>query len=296
MKGEKYIMKSIEEEVKKGRQILRSKFIEPPFSVLDTKGGYWKERKNKWKSIGILGEIGRGENLTGLNSFNNNNNYESRKNYTGTSIFDPVLCELMYSWFSEEGDKVLDPFAGGSVRGIVANSLKRIYTGIELREEQVKSNKEQSINILDKNNQPVWIIGDSNKVLDNINVKYDMIFSCPPYSDLEVYSDLEGDLSNMDYDNFIKSYDSIIKKSCNLLKNKGFACFVVGDIRDKDGYYRGFVADTIKIFNKYNMKLYNDAILLENGLNTAAMRADRYMKSKKLVKVHQNVLIFKKDE
>lgn len=287
-------MKSIEEENKNGRQILRGKFIEPPFSVLDTKGGYWKERKKKWKDIGILGEIGRDENLTGLNGFNNNDNYEKRKAYTGTSIFDPVLCELMYTWFSKDGDSILDPFAGGSVRGVVANKLNRVYTGIELREEQVESNRMQAIDIFKNDTMPLWIIGDSNKILDSLNNKYDMIFSCPPYGDLEVYSDIDCDLSNMDYDDFIKAYDSIIKKSCNLLKDDSFACFVVGDIRDKEGYYRGFVADTIKIFNKYNMKLYNDAILLENGLNTAAMRADRYMKTKKLVKTHQNVLIFKK--
>lgn len=287
-------MKSIEEENKKGKQILRGKFIEPPFSVLDTKGGYWKERKKKWKEVGILSEVGRGDNLTGLNGFNNNSNYEKRKSYTGTSIFDPVLCELMYSWFSEEGDSILDPFAGGSVRGIVAQKLNRKYVGIELRPEQVRSNNIQAIDIFGRADKPIWINGDSNIILDSMNDKYDMIFSCPPYSDLEVYSDIDGDLSNMDYDNFIKNYDSIIKKSCSLLKDNCFACFVVGDIRDKNGYYRGFVADTIKIFNKYNLMLYNDAVLLENGLNTAAMRADRYMKSKKLVKVHQNVLIFKK--
>lgn len=287
-------MKSIEEENKKGKQILRGKFIEPPFSVLDTKGGYWKERKKKWKEVGILSEVGRGDNLTGLNGFNNNSNYEKRKSYTGTSIFDPVLCELMYSWFSEEGDSILDPFAGGSVRGIVAQKLNRKYVGIELRPEQVRSNNIQAIDIFGRADKPIWINGDSNIILDSMNDKYDMIFSCPPYSDLEVYSDIDGDLSNMDYDNFIKNYDSIIKKSCSLLKDNCFACFVVGDIRDKNGYYRGFVADTIKIFNKYNLMLYNDAVLLENGLNTAAMRADKYMKSKKLVKVHQNVLIFKK--
>lgn len=287
-------MKSIEEENKNGKQILRGKFIEPPFSVLDTKGGYWKERKKKWKEVGILSEVGRGDNLTGLNGFNNNSNYEKRKSYTGTSIFDPVLCELMYSWFSEEGDSILDPFAGGSVRGIVAQKLNRKYVGIELRPEQVCSNNIQAIDIFGRADKPIWINGDSNIILDSMNDKYDMIFSCPPYSDLEVYSDIDGDLSNMDYDNFIKNYDSIIKKSCSLLKDNCFACFVVGDIRDKNGYYRGFVADTIKIFNKYNLMLYNDAVLLENGLNTAAMRADKYMKSKKLVKVHQNVLIFKK--
>jgi hypothetical protein len=40
---------------------------------------------------------------------------------TCTSIFDPVLCEIAYRWFCPSGGTVLDPFAGGSVRGIVAS-------------------------------------------------------------------------------------------------------------------------------------------------------------------------------
>jgi len=41
------------------------------------------------------------------------------------------------------------------------------------------------------------------------------------------------------------------------------------------------------------MKYYNEGILL-NAFGSASMRANGNMKSKKLVKVHQNVLIFKK--
>jgi len=41
------------------------------------------------------------------------------------SIFDPVACELSYRWFCPKEGEVLDPFAGGSVRGIVANFYGR---------------------------------------------------------------------------------------------------------------------------------------------------------------------------
>ena len=40
---------------------------------------------------------------------------------SGTLIFDPVLCEIAYRWFCPKGGVVLDPFAGGSVRGIIAS-------------------------------------------------------------------------------------------------------------------------------------------------------------------------------
>jgi hypothetical protein len=97
----------------------------------------------------------------------------------------------------------------------------------------------------------------------------------------------------MPYHEFIEAYESIIKKSCNLLKKDGLACFVVGEVRDKKGNYIGFVPDTIKAFEKCGMKFYNEAILL-NAIASASMRANGNMKSKKLVKVHQNILVFKK--
>ena len=39
--------------------LLRNKFIEPPFSVLDTKQGNWQRRKKEWMRIGMQSEIGR---------------------------------------------------------------------------------------------------------------------------------------------------------------------------------------------------------------------------------------------
>lgn len=277
------------------KELLRDKFIEPPFSVLNSTNGNWQKRKNKWKRLGLKSEVGRSLNLTNLNGFNDNVNYETRLNYTGTSIFDPVLCELIYHWFCEPNGLIFDPFAGGSVRGIVANYLGFKYTGIELRKEQVDSNREQALDILELNNQPQWYIGDSEQIVNDLMPNYDLIFSCPPYMDLEVYSNLPSDLSQMNDVEFISKYESIIKKCVSKLKENCFAVFVVGEVRDKKtGFYKDFVGITKNAFYKAGLKLYNDAIFLESGLNTAAMRADKYMKNKKLVKVHQNVLVFRK--
>ena len=77
------------------------------------------------------------------------------------------------------------------------------------------------------------------------------------------------------------------------MKNGGYACFVVGEVRDKNGNYLGFVPDTINAFKKCGMNFYNEAILC-NSIASASMRANGNMKSQKLVKIHQNVLIFKK--
>jgi DNA modification methylase len=273
-------------------ELLRDKFIEPPFSILDTKSGNWQKRKRLWKNIGMKSEVGRDATTFNMDKWNKEKNNNDLP--PDVSIFDPALCEVLYHWFCDEGGTILDPFAGGSVRGIVANYLGYKYSGIDIRQEQVDSNREQAMDILPIENQPQWYVGDSNELLnDNWNTKFDMVMSCPPYADLEVYSDLEGDISNKPYKQFLELYESIIAKSCKLLKVGGYACFVVGEVRDKNGFYIGFVPDTIKAFEKCGMKFYNEAILL-NAIASASMRANGNMKSKKLVKVHQNILVFKK--
>jgi|TARA_B110000908_G_C10247267_1_gene449580 DNA modification methylase len=277
--------------------LLRERFIEPPFSILDTKSGNWQRRKKLWKNIGMKSEVGRDATTFNMKDWADKKREQGLKGHklpSDTSIFDPALCEVLYHWFVPKGGTILDPFAGGSVRGIVANYLDFKYTGIDIRQEQVDSNREQALDILDVNNQPQWYVGDSNLVLDNMTSnKYDLVFSCPPYADLEVYSDMDGDISNMPYEKFMKAYEEIINKSCNLVKKEGYAIFVVGEVRDKKGNYIGFVPDTIKAFKKAGMHYYNEGILL-NSIASASMRANGNMKSKKLVKIHQNILIFRK--
>tara|TARA_R100001015_G_C4628776_1_gene189105 strand:- start:1486 stop:2364 length:879 start_codon:yes stop_codon:yes gene_type:complete len=278
--------------------LLRDKFIEPPFSILDTKTGNWQRRKKLWRKLGIKSELGRfTKGSSSYDSLNRKKYSESVSKIASVgktaSIFDPALCEILYHWFCPKGGDILDPFAGGSVRGIVANYMGYFYTGIELRGEQVESNRKQAIEILKLNNQPQWYVGDSNKVLDELNKEYDFVFSCPPYANLEVYSELEGDISNMNYKDFLFAYESIISKSCKLLKVGGYACFVVGEVRNKKGDYIGFVPDTIRAFKKCGMHFYNEAILL-NAVGSGSLRANNQMKNKKLVKIHQNVLVFKK--
>jgi len=280
--------------------LLRDKFIEPPFSILDTKSGNWQNRKRIWKGIGMKSEVGRKEDMTYKGAVKSFDYYRQKEGKVkeskeqGTSIFDPALCEVLYHWFVPENGTILDPFAGGSVRGIVANYLGYKYTGIDIRQEQIDSNREQGLDILEVNNQPNWYVGDSNEILNEFNKEFDFVFSCPPYADLEVYSDLEGDISNMDYVNFMKAYEEIIAKSCKLLKSGCYACFVVGEVRNKQGNYIGFVPDTIKAFEKAGVNYYNEAILL-NPVASASMRANKqFSAGQKLVKIHQNVLIFKK--
>lgn len=270
---------------------LADKFIVPPFSVLDTKQGYWQDRKKQWLEFGIKSEVGRD-----ARAFTTEKIAESygRSSKSGVSIFDPVLTEIMYKWFCPSGGAIYDCFAGGSVRGIVADKLGYKYTGIDLRQEQIDANYE---NASDLDLTPVWYCDDSlnaDKYIDDDSV--DMIFSCPPYFDLEIYSDNPQDISNMDYEGFCETYKQIIDIACRKLKENRFAVFVVGDIRDKKGYYRNFIDYTKECFNDNGLQTYNELILCD-VIGTGAIRAKKQMISgRKVVKTHQNVLCFYKGD
>lgn len=213
---------------------------------------------------------------------------------TGTSIFDPVLCEVVYNWFCPKDGIVYDPFAGGSVRGVVAELLGRHYIGIDLSEKQIDANQ---LNADKLRVCPAWHCDDSrnaDKYLPDGSA--DLIFSCPPYHNLERYSDHPLDLSNMSYTDFIAAYSDIISIACRKLKNNRFAVFVVGDIRDGKGAYRGFTGSTKRIFGDNGLCLYNEIVLL-NQYGTAPLRAGLIFEAKrKTVKVHQNVLVFYKGD
>lgn len=282
-----------EEEIKEeASKKLTDEFLIPPISVFDTRQGYWQDRKRAWKSLGISSDVGRDEALLGQ-GLKQLAEKQGSKTLTGTSIFDPVLCEVMYKWFNVYEGSIFDCFAGGSVRGIVAEKLGYKYTGIDLRKEQIEAN---ILNAQEMGLNPTWICDDSlNADLYVEDDSVDLLFSCPPYADLEVYSDDERDISNMDYEQFKEVYRKIIDISCRKVKNDRFAIFVVGDVRDKKGYYRNFIDYTKECFNKNGFMTYNEIILLEQ-LGTIPLRARYVFKKRKVAKAHQNILIFYKGD
>lgn len=190
---------------------------------------------------------------------------------------------------------IVDPFAGGSVRGLIASLLGFEYRGIDLRHEQVEANEAQREAIC-PDGRCAWLTGDSMQMMDQAPPA-DLIFTCPPYGDLERYSDDPRDLSTMEYHTFLAAYKRIILCCSKTLKPDRFACFVVGDFRDpKSGFYRGFVADTIKAFEEVGMPLYNEAILVTAVGSLPVRVSAQFERSRKLGKTHQNVLVFAKGD
>lgn len=228
---------------------------------------------------------GRGEDAGGPQSM------------TGTSVFDPVLCEVAYRWFNVPGGEILDPFAGESTKGIVASYLGYGYTGIELRPEQVAANVSQAESV---KLGPNWIIGDSARLGELLPDDYqcDLVFTSPPYYDLEVYSDLSADGSaKQTYAQFMEWYRGIFAQCVARLRDNRFLVVKVGEIRNKrGGAYHNFIGDNISLFLGLGLSYYNEAILVTAVGSLPIRTANQFARGRKLGKTHQNVLVFYKGD
>lgn len=214
---------------------------------------------------------------------------------SGTSIFDPVVCEIAYRWFCPPGGVVLDPFAGGSVRGLVASILGLKYVGIELRPEQVAANRAQA-KIAGKR-KPDWRVGDSRAIKTLAkDVDADLIFSCPPYWNLEVYSEDPRDLSTLGKEAFFEAQAQIIKDAVSRLKDNRFAVWVTGDVRDKAGYYVNLPGRTIDAFEAAGARFYNDCILVTAAGSLPVRVRKQFESGRKLGRTHQVIQVFCKGD
>ncbi len=303
---------------------LNDRFIVPPFSVLDTRKGYWQSRKRLWREkIGDMGES-REDKLITSPKIKYKDLYQRTRQHreelgisfreyldkyvpddvkeheaskvlsAGVSLFDPVLSEIMCRWFTpSEHSAIFDCFAGDTQKGLVFAMCGHSFRGIELRKDQVEINNRV---ISERGLDIAYICDDGQNVAKHIAAdSQDLLFSCPPYYNLEVYSDDPKDASNQGtYEDFIKILGNAYKAALGCLRQNRFAVVVVGDIRDKKtGCYYDFCGDIKRIFSDGGASLYNECILVETGASTA-LRASRYMDRRKVAKLHQNVLVFYK--
>lgn len=281
-------------EISTDKMKLEDWFIVPPFSILNSSTKEWQQKKKKWMlRINDKAQV-RQNTLSrcGHEPHTKNWQFMAIKGDT-TSILDPVMCEVILSWFTNEGFKTLDPFAGDAVFGFCSAYKNRPFTGIELRSEQVEFNQ----TLIDTHNLNGKYICDDSLNIDNHieDDSMDFIFSCPPYADLEIYSELENDLSNMSYDDFFKTIEQILQKTIKKLKENRFAVIVMGEVRHKNtGVYLGIIPKIIQIMCNAGLHYYNE-IILQTPIGNLHMRAGAYMSNaRKIGKQHQNILVFYK--
>ena len=205
------------------------------------------------------------------------------------SVFNPQLAQMILAAYCEPNSKIYDPFGGGGTRGYIATKMGHSYTGIEIRPEEVERIKNQMVD---------WgvyfnIINDDSAIYKPTD-KYDFCFTCPPYYDLELYSDLEGDLSNQkSYESYLQKLKLIIENVYSSLNDNCFAIFVVGNFRHSSGKLEHLNGDLVKIAKECGFILWDELIWC-GASNVALTRCGKFEVNRKCVRMHEYVIILKK--
>lgn len=138
---------------------------------------------------------------------------------------------------------------------------------------------------------------DEGAKIDTAAPRFDLIFTCPPYFDLEIYSDDPADLSRAaSFDAFRQDLARIVADASAQLRENRFAVFVVGEVRARDGRYVGLVPALIAAAEAAGLHYYNEAILVTVHGSLPVRVARFFEVGRKVGKTHQNVLIFCKGD
>jgi DNA modification methylase len=212
-----------------------------------------------------------------------------------TSYFNAFLARCVYRSYSKLGDTIFDPFSS-IVRPYVAAIEGRKYIGCEVRKDEC--DKANSILSADLSCAGSKVLNIDCRQYEHNGPKVDAIFTCPPYWSHERYSDLSGDMSNIEkYGEFLNEMGKVAALCHSIIKADGYVALVTSDFRD---YTQGrklierlvqFSADMVRVFEGVGFILY-DKVVIAKPLGSAPARV-KLWNNRKTVRIHEDLLIFK---
>tara|TARA_B100001142_G_scaffold119904_1_gene121898 strand:+ start:452 stop:1213 length:762 start_codon:yes stop_codon:yes gene_type:complete len=203
----------------------------------------------------------------------------SRASY---SPFPPDVAEWCAMYFLREKSNIFDPFAGWGERHKAIIDASKNYTGFDISKKAIEHAKKtyNVTNIL------------ANSLTDEIPT-HDGLLTCPPYWNLEKYDSKEGIDRDKTWEEFIKNYDAIFKRTCEKAEKGAMYCIMVGDWRKKNVFY-DLAYQTEKIMAKYNMIPFDKVILSYKKITPIKMILPQCKRFGYTCKTHQYLLVYQK--
>lgn len=152
--------------------------------------------------------------------------------------WSPYIPRNLILRYSNEGDTVLDQFAGSGTTLIEAKLLNRNAFGVDINPNAIKLCK-SAVNFDYSSKTRVGIRkGNAQKLIFLGSESIDLIATHPPYADIIKYSDgLIGDLSQQPVKKFIEEMKPVAAESFRVLKKGKICAFLIGDVRKKGVLY-----------------------------------------------------------
>lgn len=222
----------------------------------------------------------------------------------GLSVFPYDLVRRVVLFYTDEGDTVLDPCAGHNSRMQAVWLLKRSYIGydvchrfMEFNRQVVKklSGESGGIQPLYKPKGTITLHEQSSEDMVEGDSTVDLVFTSPPYWDLEYYDDHPDQLGRRhSYKEFLEGLGRIASESYRVLRAGKFCVFNINDFR-KDGKYFIYHADIVPYFERQGFTLW-DVIIVKWHSSFGKIFATQIEDRKRMPKEHEYLMVFKKPE
>lgn len=243
--------------------------------------------KPNWETVKTLkelvGDAGDTRNLVGRKMQLLGSKYT-------TSIFNPHLAQMILSAYCPPKAKIYDAFAGGGTRGFIASAMGHDYTGVEIRQEECDRIQRKQLEL----QAPFKIHCHDSRFFEIEPEYFDFSYSCPPYYNLEVYSDIIGDMSNVStYGEFLGMLRQSLEVTYRGLKPNSLCIWVVGNLRRNNGSLIHLNGDTARIGAEIGFKLW-DELVFWGASDIAVQRSGQFVANRKSVRVHEYIIVFRK--
>ena len=209
--------------------------------------------------------------------------------------WSPYIPRNIILRYSNEGDLILDQFAGGGTTLVEAKLLNRDIIGVDVNDVALERCKDKTNFEHDGANGKVYIHKGDARNLDFVpNDSIDLICTHPPYADIINYSeDIPEDLSLLKVKDFLEEMKKVASESYRVLKKDKFCAILMGDTR-KNGMVQPLGFETMRLFELAGFKTKEIIIKEQHNCKATGFWKTNSIKHNFLLLAHEYLFVFKK--
>lgn len=209
--------------------------------------------------------------------------------------WSPYIPRNLMLRYSQEGDTVLDQFAGGGTTLVEAKLLNRNIIGVDVNDEALERCREKVKFDYEKAQGKVHVRkGDARHLKFIKNESIDFICTHPPYANIIQYSeDILEDLSHCKIPEFLEEMKKVASESYRVLKKGKFCAILIGDTRQK-GCMLPLGFSVMQVFQEAGFTLKEIIIKEQHNCRATGYWKTSSLKYNFFLIAHEYLLVFRK--
>lgn len=208
--------------------------------------------------------------------------------------WSPYIPRNLLLRYSNEGDLILDQFAGGGTTLVEAKLLNRNIIGVDINNNALERCKEKCDFEYENSGKAYFYEADARNLNFISDESIDFICTHPPYANIIKYSeDIENDLSHLKVKDFLIEMEKVASESYRVLKKDKFCAVLMGDTRQK-GHIIPMSFEVMKIFEKVGFKTKEIIIKEQHNCKATGFWKTNSVKYNFLLIAHEYLFVFKK--